>query len=125
MEGFAMKSNTWGTWLRRPRMGRGDAPRRSFRPAVEALEDRVVPTAHHWTGAVNDKWSEQGNWGSGGTPLGDLDATIVFNSNEAVRKASTNDAGNFSARGIEFHGAGFTLSNSVANTTIKVGIDGI
>jgi autotransporter-associated beta strand protein len=128
-----MKPLTYFTGLRRlvldqssatPRGCGKKSGRRSFRPRLEALEGRLAPASHVWIGAVNSLWSNPNNWGAGGTPLGDPGATIVFDS-RAIRRASVNDAGTFSVNAIQFTGAGFTLSNSVANTHLTIGAGGI
>ena len=38
-------------WRRAGASGRRSGPARQFRPAVMALEDRVVPAAYHWAGS--------------------------------------------------------------------------
>src|SRR5260370_29216581 len=49
----------------------------SYRPRLEALELRLSPATHTWTGAVNNLWSVPGNW-TGGSPAGDANADLVF-----------------------------------------------
>ena len=66
-------------WLDRWTAAPVRRPARSARLGVESLEDRAVPAAHTWTGAVNSLWSESGNW-DGGVPTSDEpdDTVIVF-----------------------------------------------
>ena len=67
------------TWFRKPTKRRpapGRARPHSFRPRLEALEDRLTPAIHTWTGAVNSNWSVPGNW-TNGTPTS-VQGTFMF-----------------------------------------------
>src|SRR5262245_33315388 len=81
--------------------------RASVRPHLEALEDRLVPTAHVWRGGTDPilgtHWSVASNWSSGGSPAGDPDAVLVFQSS-ALRFSSVNDLGSIPIREIDLSG---------------------
>jgi hypothetical protein len=57
-------------------------PVRRVRPTLEALEDRAVPTAYTWTGALasypmfGPYWSVSGNWSPNGVPGASDDVTV-------------------------------------------------
>src|SRR6516165_3383953 len=50
--------------------------RRPFQPRVEALEDRMVPTAINWTSPVSGDWGTASNWSTGTLPGSGDDVTI-------------------------------------------------
>ncbi|HYO79402.1 MAG TPA: hypothetical protein VE010_23250, partial [Thermoanaerobaculia bacterium] len=50
---------------------------------------RSFAATHTWLGTVSDKVSEAANW-SGGSPVGDPAAVLVFPA-ETARRAVTND----------------------------------
>ena len=59
--------------MTRPRSSRQHHPNSSkgkgFRPAVEPLEAREVPTLVSWLGAAGDQlWTTPGNWDAGRVP---------------------------------------------------------
>ena len=72
------------TWLRRlPPPASPIPPRRSSRPQLEPLEDRLTPAVHEWTGlGANNLWSNPQNW-TNGSPAADLsgDVDLVFHTN--------------------------------------------
>ena len=51
----------------------GSAKPSHFRPRLEALEERVVPTTRTWTGGsiLSNHWSDQFNWQNGVPQQGD------------------------------------------------------
>jgi autotransporter-associated beta strand protein len=103
-------------WLRRvfsPRSPairrKGRAPVNLARPCLEALEDRLAPALHIWTGAVNGLWSNGGNW-IGGSPVGDSAAQLQFDTNGLARQLSIDDiAGDLPLQSICFAVGGYTV----------------
>jgi hypothetical protein len=73
----------------RSRMAGDRLPLRLY---VEAMEDRLTPALHIWSGAAGDQmWSDPGNWAVGGVPTED-NSTIEFPIGLAgAAKVSTND----------------------------------
>src|SRR6185369_16907003 len=48
-----------------------------YRPNLESLEDRQVPSVVHWTGEAGDnQWLTAGNWDSGQLPTADDDVVL-------------------------------------------------
>ncbi len=84
-------------------------PRPRFRPALEALEGRLAPAVHTWTGAAGALWSDAANW-DGGSPAGDPEAELVF-PNTAANRTNVNDLTDLGIRSIFFatFNAGYTL----------------
>src|SRR5579884_1836570 len=72
------------------------------------LEARLVPAVHVWQGAVSPNWSDAGNWISGGSPVGDHSATVVFPATNVARLTSIYDLadGDTAISNIEFDGQG-------------------
>jgi hypothetical protein len=68
--------------LRRLVSRKASRPARNRRvtPRLEALEDRLAPATHQWTGDVSTSWSNAANW-VGGSPVGDPNAVLIFSSN--------------------------------------------
>ena len=56
---------------------------------VEALENRLAPAVHTWTGMASNLWSNPANW-QGGSPAGDPKAELVFPS-AAAQRMTIND----------------------------------
>ena len=121
------------TWLRRlaraksrpsPRGCGTRAGRRSgFRPALEALEDRLTPTSHQWTGAVSEAWSDPGNW-AGGSPVGDSSAVLIFPTS-ATRFTSLNDQASIPVQEIDIFGSGYVIGTTAVGNRIALGSGGI
>src|SRR6266446_1819492 len=64
---------------------------------------------HTWSGAVNNSWSNDGNWSSGGAPqFGEANITLVFPAG-ATRYAATNGVGNYAIDEIVISGNNYTL----------------
>ena len=90
-----------GSWLRRfsgRTGGPGNRPRRTYRPALEELEDRLVPTTCTWTGADNNHWIDPGNW-----------SQLPVNGDDLVFPAN--------AQGIDSTTATFNLVDDLASLT--------
>jgi autotransporter-associated beta strand protein len=113
-------------WFRtRPSRGRAPARRQvSQRPRLEALEDRLAPATHTWTGlsAVSSNWSDAANWDAAGAPVtSSLDNQLVFPA--AARQSNTNDLNNLFASSIQFTAPGYVLGGNVialgGDTTIS------
>src|SRR5262245_41444283 len=87
--------------------------RTSRRPRLDALEDRLAPAIHIWTGNVSSSWSNALNW-DGGSPAGDPNAVLIFPSN-AQRFISTNNfPGSISIQEIQIFGSGYTIDSRLA-----------
>jgi hypothetical protein len=86
------------------------ARRRSASPCVRALESRVQPAVHTWTGAGSALWSNADNW-LGGTPATDSQAALVFPSG-AANLTNTNDLTGLSVSSVAFSGSGYTISGN-------------
>jgi hypothetical protein len=70
----------WLSFFRRqrPTLPRRQAPRRTFRPCLETLEDRLTPATHIWVGpASGGLWSNAVNWTNGIPLSGEAGGTIV------------------------------------------------
>src|SRR5438046_3008316 len=99
------------TWFRTSVLRHAQRGRRPRRPAplaplwgplrLEALEDRLAPAIHVWTGAVSGSWANNANW-SGGSPAGDNSADLVFPSNGANFSTTNDIATAFSVQTITF-----------------------
>src|SRR5262245_32110333 len=68
-------------------------PARNYRPRLEVLETRVVPTTLIWNGAspTNDNWSDPANWGGAGVPASGND--LVFPQGASQVSAVNNETG--------------------------------
>src|ERR1043166_532403 len=89
--------------------------RRSVRPAIEMLEDRLAPATYTWTGnGANDLWSNAANWDIG-VPVSAADVVIpnVTGSVEVLFDASVPGSGvtlNSLTSSEPFHISGDTLT---------------
>jgi len=102
------------------RTNRPSQPRR-VRPCLEPLEDRLVLSTLHWSGASDQssKWSDVANWQETKAPVAGDD--LVFDAG-ALQLANTNDyAANTRFGSIQFEGASYTLSGNA----ISLGAVGI
>jgi autotransporter-associated beta strand protein len=98
--------------------GRARAARaQPYRPALEALEDRLVPATHIWQGpATGGLWSQAANWIGGVPTTGEAGGTIVqFNGGID----STDDVAGLVVDQIHFTAGG----NTIRGTT-TLGLDG-
>ncbi len=87
--------------------------RLEFRPAVEGLEIRLTPATSTWSGAVNNLWSNAGNWDV--APAAGSDLVFPAVTTEVI----TNDlAAGTSFNSIQIQAAGYDITgNSVAIIT--------
>jgi hypothetical protein len=103
--------------------GRTSARKKSGRPLrLEALENRLAPAGHIWSGAVNNLWSNAGNWSGGAPAAGEADVVLTFN-NLGFNRNNTNDILNLIVTEIDFTTGGYTLSGDtitlLGNTTVN------
>src|SRR5262245_1662724 len=107
----------------------------SFRPQLEALEDRLAPVTRVWDGgsALNSNWSTAANWVGDVAPVPGVD-DLQFPAT-AARKANTNDFVGAAFLGLAFTGSGYALGGngltlagnltagpSTANNAINLGL---
>src|SRR6266478_9099156 len=65
--------------------------------------------SHTWSGAVNNSWSNGGNWSAGGAPqFGEANITLVFPA-AATRYAATNGVGNYAIDAIVIQGSNYKI----------------
>jgi autotransporter-associated beta strand protein len=65
--------------------------------------------SHTWSGAVNNSWSNAGNWSAGGAPqFGEPNITLIFPPS-AVRYASTNGVGQYAIDSIVISGDNYSI----------------
>ena len=75
--------STLKRWIRggKTRTRKTKRPERRFRPSVEALEGRLVPSVFQWEGTVSRDWSELENWSVGGQSTevlpGESDSVLI------------------------------------------------
>jgi hypothetical protein len=62
----------------------------SWKPQMEALEDRCMPSVVQWTGAGNGNWSDRRNWSTGSAP-GAGDQALFTNNSSVVSQDATVD----------------------------------
>src|SRR5438552_1306648 len=113
----------FGTWLRpsaRYRR-RNQRARHTIRlPRLEALEDRLAPATHTWTGGASGLWSNNANWTTTST-AGDVGADLVFPGG-AANYTNTNDISNLTIGSITFSG---TNSYTIGGSAITLGSGGV
>lgn len=88
------------------------ARRRSWRPGLEVLEERLTFATRVWDGGslVNSKWSTAANWVGDVAPVPGVD-DLVFPAT-AARKANTNDFVNAAFLGLTFTGSGYAVGGT-------------
>jgi fibronectin-binding autotransporter adhesin len=78
----------------------------SFRPWLEALEERLVPATHTWTGAgATNLWSDSGDW-TGGVPVNN--DNLIFPAS-SPQLATYNNLTGLRIASITFQGNGYSL----------------
>src|SRR5438105_907743 len=113
----------FGTWL--PPFARYRSRNKRARyticlPRLEALEDRLAPATHTWTGGASALWSNNANW-TGNSPAGDVGADLVFPGG-AANLTNTNDISSLTIGSITFSG---TNSYTIGGTAITLGSGGV
>src|SRR5262245_46156911 len=124
-------------WLRTLRTRPADSPerrrparrRRPFaRPRVEPLEDRLSPAAHTWTGAVDQNWSNNGNWLGSAPTVAEGNVVLTFPP-AAANIATIDDipglddvlAINIAGNGYSFTGGNTITANTGSGLVIETG----
>ncbi len=115
-----MKSPLFRRWLTdmKSRVLAPRRPGRLARPArlgVESLEDRAVPATHTWTGAVDNQWSNSGNWTGGAPMVGETNVTVIFDTGRNTNQ----DINNLIVDQISFTGQNNTINLTVPSTTLR------
>src|SRR5262245_8274483 len=84
----------------------------SFRPPLEALEDRLAPVTRCWDGGslLNSNWSTAANWVGDVAPVPGVD-DLQFPAT-AARKANTNDFVGATFLGLAFTGSNYVLGGN-------------
>src|SRR5438132_1150452 len=62
-----------------------------FRPILEALENRLVPTAFLWKGTTSTDWNDNTNWTVGGNATNDWPAKVRTTDTAKFDKTAVND----------------------------------
>jgi hypothetical protein len=82
-------------WLTRDRQASSrhvhDVSCRRFRPVLETLEGRVLPSTVTWTNAAGGDWDTPSNWSSGSIPTAADDVQILTAGITVTHSASRND----------------------------------
>ena len=93
-------------------------PRRPFRPGIELLEDRVVPTVNSWINASGGSWNDAANWSRGAVPGSADDVTINVSGNVTVHLSSGSTSVNSLqvANSLVIDGGSLTSANVVQVT---------
>src|SRR5262245_39666310 len=96
--------------------------RQTRQVVVESLEQRLVLATHTWTGTVSNLWSVAGNW-TGGSPLGDASADLIFPASGASNLANNNNlAAGTTINSIAIQGSGYNITGNAI--LLNTGITG-
>src|SRR5262245_835454 len=100
-------------WLRQVINGVHSSPagarRLAGHPRLEALEDRLAPAVHTWTGVASHSWSNPNNWIGGAPSANESNLQLIFPSG-AANLANTNDLNSLNVQSITFASGGYSLS---------------
>jgi autotransporter-associated beta strand protein len=80
---------------------------------LEALEQRLAPATHTWTGAVSNLWSNPGNWKGGAPTPGETNLQLYFPppaDGLLGNSSNTNDIFGLTVQEIDFGYGGYTLA---------------
>src|SRR5262245_14993259 len=92
-------------------------PAPHFRPWLERLEDRTVPSAVNWIGGSGD-WNDASHWDTGQVPTATDDAVISVASVTVTHSLGADAVNSLSASG-----GTFTLSGGTLTVTTTVSGD--
>jgi fibronectin-binding autotransporter adhesin len=109
-----MWSNT-GQLKLRNRTPSAPARRNAFRPRLEALENRLTPAAHTWTGGspYDALWSEPANWAEGAPTPGESNVSLLFPAaGAAARPFTYNDLSGLAVASIHFTGHDYHVAGN-------------
>src|SRR5258708_17860952 len=111
-----LRSATSGSRSRRAR-AKAAVRRRSkfFRPWMEVLEDRTVPSTVNWINSAGGDWDTASNWLDSSTNTnhtpGTIDDAVINTSGITVTHSSTSSVHNFTLSGATLSGAGSLVVN--------------
>jgi hypothetical protein len=75
---------------------------------LELLEGRLAPATHTWTGGGGSNlWSNPDNW-TGGTPVGDPSAVLIFPA--VANESASNDLPGLNLDSITFTASGYSIT---------------
>jgi uncharacterized repeat protein (TIGR01451 family) len=101
------------SWWRRF-FARTSLPRRR-RPwlVFEALEDRLTPAMHTWTGlGESPSWSDTGNWANGSAPAAG-ESNVVLNFGPAANESTSDDIPGLTVQQINLTAGGYSLAGNL------------
>ena len=78
---------------------------------IEALETRLTPAAHTWTGANSNLWSDNGNWMGGSPTASEQSVTLTFPA-RAANTMNTNDIPGLTIQSILFSADGYSINGN-------------
>jgi hypothetical protein len=89
-----------------------------YRPLLQELEQRTLPSTNIWTGAVSDLWNIAGNW-TNGIPVAGQDVSISSATNTPVilSGSAANIDSLTSSESVNLEGTTLTLTGGGSVTT--------
>src|SRR5262249_43464797 len=98
----------------------------SFRPQLEAFEDRIVPSTRVWDGGGTSLfWSDRFNWVGDVAPVNGDDLVFpdrIAGGVDSTKRSSINNIGGWSVNSIVIRDSGYSLNSSVTATLGAGGI---